>query len=74
MRYIHRNPVEAKLVTKMEDWEYSNYPDWTGIRNGKLFDKEFIIERFGSVPNYIDFVTNENEFMKHLNFEEVCLE
>lgn len=27
--YIHRNPVEAKLVSKIENWKYSSYREYT---------------------------------------------
>lgn len=37
--YIHQNPVEAKLVSKIEEWEFSSFRDFVGIRNGKLINK-----------------------------------
>jgi putative transposase len=30
--YIHQNPVKAKLVAKPEDWEFSSYRDYCGLR------------------------------------------
>ncbi len=27
-RYIHRNPLEARLVARIEDWEFSDYGEW----------------------------------------------
>src|SRR5512139_3564361 len=41
-RYIHRNPVKAGLVAKPEDWAYSNYREWIGMRNNGLVNNEFI--------------------------------
>jgi putative transposase len=38
--YIHQNPVEAKLSKELKDWQYSSYPDYAGLRNGTLCDKE----------------------------------
>lgn len=38
--YIHQNPVAAKLTTKPEDWEFSSFRDYTGLRNGNLCKKE----------------------------------
>lgn len=32
--YIHQNPWKANLVSKMEDWEYSSFTDYAGIRPG----------------------------------------
>ncbi|MBK8300479.1 MAG: transposase [Chitinophagaceae bacterium] len=41
--YIHQNPVKAKLVSKMEDWEYSSFKDYCGKRNGSLVNQELAI-------------------------------
>ncbi|MDP4270834.1 MAG: transposase [Bacteroidota bacterium] len=38
--YIHNNPVAAGLVNQPEDWEFSSYRDYCGLRNGKMIDKE----------------------------------
>ncbi|HEX7847704.1 MAG TPA: hypothetical protein VF476_18015 [Chitinophagaceae bacterium] len=38
--YIHQNPLVAGLVTKLEDWEFSSYPDYANIRTGTLCQKE----------------------------------
>ena len=40
MHYIHQNPMKAKLVKKMEDWEFSSFKDYCGYRNGTLCDKK----------------------------------
>jgi putative transposase len=46
--YIHFNPVKARLVKQARDWEYSSYPDYCGMRNGKLVNKKRT-EEFGLV-------------------------
>lgn len=38
--YIHQNPVKAGLVKNAEDWEFSSYLDYCGIRNGKLINRK----------------------------------
>ena len=40
MHYIHQNPLKAKLVKKMEDWEFSSFKDYCGYRNGTLCNKK----------------------------------
>lgn len=45
--YIHQNAYRAKLVEKMEDWEYSSFPDYCGKRNGSLCNKELAIKLLG---------------------------
>ena len=57
-RYIHRNPLEAGLVVKPEQWHYSNYAEFIGKRNGALVDREFVKMNFGSPEAYEDFVMN----------------
>ena len=41
--YIHQNPWKAGLVKKIEEWEFSSFKDYIGLRNGKLFNKELAI-------------------------------
>ena len=38
--YIHQNPLRAGLVKQLEDWEYSSFKDYAGLRNGSLCNKE----------------------------------
>jgi len=44
--YIHQNPLRAKLVTKMEDWIFSSFRDYCGLRKGTLCNKELTFELF----------------------------
>ena len=57
-RYIHRNPLDASMVVKPEQWDYSNYAEFIGIRNGALVDREFVKINFGTPEAYEDFVMN----------------
>ncbi len=57
-RYIHRNPVKAGLVTKPEDWIYSNYREWIGFRNNGLVDQDFLRHQFPSTEEYVRFVND----------------
>ena len=34
--YIHQNPLKAKLVKRMEDWEFSSFRDYLGLRNDPM--------------------------------------
>jgi len=42
--YIHQNPVEAKLVSRFEEWEFSSFKDFMETRNGKLVNKNLAYE------------------------------
>lgn len=53
--YIHQNPVMSGLVDKLEDWIYSSYQDYIGMRKGSLPDTEIIRTRFSSAKEFIEF-------------------
>ena len=55
-RYIHANPVKHGLVRCLDDWQYSNYPEWIGIRKGTLVDHTFIDDFFPEPDRYSKFV------------------
>ena len=63
-RYIHRNPVKAGLMAKPEEWEYSNYREWLGLRNDVLVDKFFVQDHFSSGEEYIKFVNDVEDEQK----------
>ena len=46
-QYTHQNTLKAKLVTKLEDWEFSSFADYAGLRNGNLCNKELAALLFG---------------------------
>jgi REP element-mobilizing transposase RayT len=43
-QYIHQNPLVAGLVKKLEDWEFSSFRDYAGLRNGTLCNQKFAKE------------------------------
>ena len=64
IRYIHINPVMANLVLKPEQWQFSNYLEWIGKRNGSLFSEEVFDNLFDSHKHYQDFVENYVDDLK----------
>lgn len=38
--YIHQNPVKSGLVKTPDEWEFSSYRDYVGLRDGKLINRE----------------------------------
>ena len=42
IEYIHHNPVYSGLVKSPEDWEFSSFRDFLGLREGKLIDYELL--------------------------------
>ena len=47
--YIHQNPLRANLVERLEDWEFSSFRDYAGLREGTLVDKA-LAYRFMDIP------------------------
>ena len=60
-RYIYLNPVKGGLVVVPEQWAWSNYQDWIGIRKGMFADIQFMLDSFGSGKNYKRFVMDYRE-------------
>jgi REP-associated tyrosine transposase len=73
-RYIHLNPVAADFVEHPEDWEYSSYRDFVGMRKGTLPSPQTILAQFDSVEGYQRFVKNgigkDDRQISHLIFDE----
>jgi len=57
-RYIHRNPVDDQIVERIEDWEFSNYLEWVGKRNGNLIDTDLRDRYFPDGKEYEKYVMN----------------
>jgi REP element-mobilizing transposase RayT len=59
--YIHQNPKVAGLVRSPEDWAYSSYPEYLGLRKGTLVDTGIVLEGFGGIRDYQSFVEQQYE-------------
>lgn len=42
--YIHQNPWRAGMVDRIEDWHYSSFTDYAGLRNGTLCNQNKAFE------------------------------
>lgn len=42
VRYIHLNPVKDRLVQQPQDWEFSSYLEYAGLRAGTLPQVELV--------------------------------
>ncbi len=59
IKYIHLNPVKANLCLRPEDWEYSDYRNWIGLKEPS---KTVTAERdniFGSAKDYLELMNHE---------------
>ncbi len=55
--YVHLNPVWAGLVREPEDWMYSSYRDYAGLRVGTLPKTCGVLSHFASRQDHVRFVT-----------------
>jgi len=60
-RYIHLNPVMAGLIRMPEDWEFSSYRDYIGLRRGTLPVPAIVLSQFPSPEAYQAFVNAYRE-------------
>jgi REP-associated tyrosine transposase len=61
VRYIHLNPVRARMVKRPEDYQYSGHRAYLGLDKTGLVDAEPVLRHFGAsrkhaVETYIQFV------------------
>ncbi len=70
-RYIHLNPVRARLCKHPQDWQYSSYQDYIGLRNGSLPNPNIVLDQFPSVQAYADYIESAQprSMSKHLKFD-----
>jgi len=61
-RYIHQNPLRAKLVANLKDWKFSSFCDYAGLRNGLLCKKELAALYCGFNP--LDFIEKSHELVE----------
>jgi hypothetical protein len=43
-RYIHLNPVAAKLVNKSEDWNFSSMREYVGMRSSNYINPRIVLD------------------------------
>lgn len=57
IRYIALNPVEAKLVSRPEEWHWSTYRQLLGVGPcWPCFEPRFVLDHFPSLDSLRDFV------------------
>jgi len=55
-RYIHLNPVAARLTQCPEGWKYSSYQEYCGMREASIVECDVILSRFKDRAGYVQFV------------------
>lgn len=68
-RYIHLNPVASGIILEdqMDDYLWSSYPEYIGITDTGISEKELVLGHFKSVAEYQKFVEDQVDYAKQLN-------
>ena len=73
-RYIHLNPVKEGLVKQPDDWEFSSYREYIGLRRGTLPRPDVVLSQFPTPDAYRRFVEayspDDQSIVSHLLFDE----
>ena len=67
--YIHQNPIKAGLVSSLEDWEFSSYKDYIGLRYDTLCNQPLAFD-------LIDFGINIHDLpatLRHKLIRDITL-
>lgn len=65
-RYVHLNPVTAFIVNKPEEWPYSSYREYIGIKTGNTICPPENRLNDVSVDGYIKFVNDQIDYQRAL--------
>ena len=69
--YIHLNPLIGGLIEKLEDYQWSSYPDYIDLRYGTLCEKEMALS--GISPEEYKRIT-EQEIKEKLLIKDMLFE
>lgn len=69
LRYIHQNPVKAKITEDISKYRWSSYSEYMGL--GYNVDKEYVLKMFSNTPDKA--LIRFNEFQRETN-DDNCLE
>jgi len=64
-RYIHLNPLIAGLVSKPENWEYSSYCEYVGLREPDFINRNIVLDRFG-ITNVTSLEKKQKYYQKYV--------
>jgi hypothetical protein len=60
-RYLHLNPVRARLVNCPEEWAFSSYREFVGLRNGTLPQANVVLRCFAAETGKTSEVSKTSE-------------
>jgi len=73
-RYIHSNPVKAKMVKYPQDYRWSSYPSYVYNIDENLVDVEEFLLGFRDLEAFIDFTEDSKIYIRDLEIEAIMEE
>lgn len=76
VRFIHREPIDKKLVATLKDYEWSSYRKYTGQESFLDCDTNMIMGKIGTQEKFVTFHNNLTEYrqslakIKHMTIED----
>jgi hypothetical protein len=70
IKYIHLNPVKAKLVALPLEWRYSSYSDYVLCDQKTFVDTNAVFEYFDSIEDFKLFSESDIETFEPKNFPD----
>lgn len=67
-RYIHLNPSVSYVAKNLETYRWSSFLEFLGHNNSSICTKEIILGQFKSFEEYKEFVLNQEDYGKRLEF------
>jgi len=76
VRYIHRNPMEARLVENPVEYPWSSHRIYMNMENCSFLEKKFVLEMFPcdeakAIQMFNEFVLKGPQSLEQVNFEDV---
>ena len=69
LRYIHQNPIKAKIASDTSAYQWSSYHEYT--QSAQVIDKKYALDMFSDKPD--EAVERFAKFLQEMN-SDVCLE
>lgn len=65
-RYIHLNPYVSELTDNLDNYPYSSYPHFIGLKKDNLCESEVILESFKDSADYKEFISGYGDYAREL--------
>lgn len=58
VRYIHLNPIRAKIVSRLNDYRWNSHHAFRGRKEWDFIATEFVLAQTGGLKNYLRFMND----------------